>query len=152
MFCNNCGDCLADEDQSLNQTLGAENLSVKGCYSSTHLTDCTKYTFSLCEKCLRSMFESFKIPPKVNDTRTDFSFSYKKEREDFYYYLWVNKGLALEAYKNNRCNQVENCNKKALYTFFEGIDTQESSCEDHKSKRFISEWQNFIPYKMLILI
>jgi hypothetical protein len=66
--CNGCGDCLCpgqDGEPNGDCPHGLVEASVTGGYSSEHLTDMTSYTFSLCEKCLRSAFASFKIPPKT---------------------------------------------------------------------------------------
>jgi hypothetical protein len=42
---------------------GLVEVEVSGAYDSTHLEDCTNYTFSLCEKCLVELFETFSISP-----------------------------------------------------------------------------------------
>lgn len=44
---------------------GLIEVTVSGGYSSPALWDLTNYTFSLCERCLRELFDGCKIPPMV---------------------------------------------------------------------------------------
>jgi hypothetical protein len=41
---------------------GLENAYVYGCYGSPALEDMQGYIFSLCEHCLKELFDSFEIP------------------------------------------------------------------------------------------
>ena len=68
--CNKCGcDCqkfsknINDEKFSVGY-YGLIDANVQGGYESVELSDCVEYTFSLCEKCLKELFVSFKTPPK----------------------------------------------------------------------------------------
>lgn len=76
--CNGTGIAIADENYICNRCgksalidgypHGLNFATVQGGYCSEALVDRTKYEFSLCEKCLRYMFENeFAIPPFVYD-------------------------------------------------------------------------------------
>lgn len=62
--CNKCGEsCLVFSSLSLApQSYGLINTSVSGGYYSSHLVDGVTYNFSICEKCLKEIFEGFKVP------------------------------------------------------------------------------------------
>ena len=67
---------------------GLVDIKVSGHYNSEHLLDCTTYQFSLCELCLRKLFNSFALPPKVFEymmTRGDImgEYSYAEDREQY---------------------------------------------------------------------
>ena len=66
IYCNNCGASLKSSNDDF---YGLPTITVTGGYYSTHLVDNTKYEFALCEKCLKILFEQFKIKPatKQND-------------------------------------------------------------------------------------
>lgn len=67
--CNKCGKKMAITFADPT-TGGGDRVSsviglmaeVDGCYQSTHLEDCVKYSFDMCEECLVELFESFVIP------------------------------------------------------------------------------------------
>jgi len=68
IICNKCGNSLkhlisTDNPPSFNYC-GLEEAIVHGTYGSDPLEDCTDYIFSLCEKCLYELFNTFKIPVK----------------------------------------------------------------------------------------
>lgn len=73
ILCNKCGGtCMVREEKSLPEDhphrrifYGLLEKELWGGYESTHLDDLTAYRFSLCEGCLRKMFDSFKIPVEV---------------------------------------------------------------------------------------
>lgn len=64
--CNQCGEeCISErakEDEKKESFYGLINAEAKGYYFSPVLDDCTAYRFDLCEKCLKKMFDNFKIP------------------------------------------------------------------------------------------
>lgn len=89
VVCNKCGDsCVPKfivkhnekltEAQKISSQLnrgfvdahGLIEQIVRGSFNSEHLDDMTTYTFSMCEKCLVDLFETFKIP--VNKVETYF--------------------------------------------------------------------------------
>jgi len=55
--CNNCG-----LTKPTAEFTGLEEVSVKGHFVSEVLNDETKYTFSLCEHCLKELFDGFQYP------------------------------------------------------------------------------------------
>src|SRR4051812_41653332 len=66
--CNRCGWSMkATEECEDNSPHGLVEARVGGGYHSFHLMDCTTYVFSICEWCLRQLFDEFKVPPTVND-------------------------------------------------------------------------------------
>jgi len=63
MLCNNCGEiCTKYHDETPVGNYGLVKAIVEGGYYSTYLEDCYRYEFNLCEKCLKEIFEKFKIP------------------------------------------------------------------------------------------
>lgn len=67
--CNKCGKKMA-ETFADSTTGGGDRVShvigltaeVDGSYYSTHLEDCSKYSFDMCEECLVKLFATFVIP------------------------------------------------------------------------------------------
>lgn len=59
VICNKCGKSCKGEMGHFN---GLIETTIEGAYDSTHLEDCTNYTFSLCEECLSKLFAKFKFP------------------------------------------------------------------------------------------
>lgn len=59
------------EDESLllrgPNAYGLIEATVTGGYDSGALSDYTQYTFSLCETCLKRLFDSFKLPPETGE-------------------------------------------------------------------------------------
>jgi hypothetical protein len=57
VLCNKCGStCFPNDAQ---EPYGLIEAEVIGGYFSTSLQDCMRYKFSLCEKCLKELFDSF---------------------------------------------------------------------------------------------
>lgn len=66
--CNACGGCLCPNDSANHDVpFGLVEAKVSGGYSSPALSDCTNYAFSICEVCLRKIFEGFLIKPKISE-------------------------------------------------------------------------------------
>jgi hypothetical protein len=63
IICNRCGGSCKCE-MNFN---GLLETCVVGAYDSTHLVDMRKYVFSLCEKCLSELFDSFLIKPEFSE-------------------------------------------------------------------------------------
>lgn len=67
VFCNKCGEsCCPNQIRESNNKngffYGLIEQTVQGGYYSQNLSDGISYTFSLCENCLKKLFDSFKIP------------------------------------------------------------------------------------------
>jgi hypothetical protein len=67
--CNRCGGCLCPSVESLNREIphGLVDVTVSGGYDSPAFSDGTTYQFSICETCLRALFDGFKLPPMISD-------------------------------------------------------------------------------------
>jgi hypothetical protein len=65
-ICNKCSKSMKLED---GQIYGLSNAHVNGGYLSKKLVDTTMYGFSICESCLKEIFDSFEIPV----TETDYN-------------------------------------------------------------------------------
>lgn len=108
--CNMCGGKLVG---SMN-LLGLPDCKVSGAYDSTHLEDTMSYRFSMCEKCLKDMFDRFAIPPAVSSYMGAGYESYqeiedaKKKRE------WFKSG-AMQKLSTGFCNATEECAGKAEF-------------------------------------
>ena len=67
-LCNNCGKEIMKPGMIRNVGFYSEHkFFVSGGYDSYYLFDRTDYIFYICEKCLRDMFNDFKIKPQVID-------------------------------------------------------------------------------------
>ena len=66
--CNACGGCLCPGDPGNHDVPhGLVETKVSGGYSSPALSDCTNYKFSICETCLRKIFDGFAIKPEISE-------------------------------------------------------------------------------------
>jgi hypothetical protein len=61
IFCNKCGMSCRGHVGNLNGLIEA---TVSGAYDSTHLEDGDVYTFSLCERCIKELIDSFQLYAK----------------------------------------------------------------------------------------
>lgn len=134
--CNGCGGGLCpDEPESDNPRSphGLVEQTVSGGYDSYHLLDTTNYMFSLCEKCLRGLFDSFKIPPAVSCYLGDGFESYAEERTGYARRLWRDAGGHLERLAPRLCNATIECMEPACWQFImsDGL-RDELRCEGHK--------------------
>lgn len=137
--CNRCGGSLAgDTEHSAREQYGLVEATVSGGYSSPHLSDCTTYTFSLCEKCLRKLFSTFEIPPKIGGyaagtgERDGSSEPYADEEARYKYRLWKAGGGHIDKLRVGFCNATINCEKPAtIRKFCSGSLTNDCSCDEH---------------------
>ncbi len=62
-------ECSEEEHMAINgpNAYGLIEPIVYGGYDSSPLEDCTTYTFSLCEKCLKELFDTFNIPVEIGE-------------------------------------------------------------------------------------
>jgi len=133
--------------------LGLTEVTVNGQYYSTHLLDTNCYQFSLCEKCLRNMFEQFKIKPLIYDSfasshLSQINWTYEKDKEIYEYQIWREEGGLHQAYLAGKCNAIKNCSNDAVYTiFYEDEFTENSCCETHKK---IFERDKFVNFSKFI--
>lgn len=59
--CNKCAESLKVSESGSDEFYGLVGAKVHGGYFSTDLEDGTEYEFDLCEKCVKEMFDSFKM-------------------------------------------------------------------------------------------
>ena len=79
ILCNRCGkSCIPGKDDGNDDGYGLIEKTVIGGYWSPELYDDVSYTFSLCESCLRELFDNFKIHPQ---TKGGGLICHDKERE-----------------------------------------------------------------------
>jgi len=149
-FCNMCGNSMLITDCGDNYAYGLFKQKVSGAYNSEHLLDLNAYTFSLCEKCLRNLFNKFNIPPTVDDYH-DGQIPYSEDKEIYDYSMWKKNGGAEKAYLKGKCNFVKNCRKKAIYSqFISNRFTENCCCEEHKNIRSFSnsKLKPFVPHHL----
>jgi hypothetical protein len=142
ILCNRCGECMRPL-RTMNEQYphGLEGAKITGGYDSYHLFDMTTYTFSICEKCLRELFNQFKVPPKVEDTMDlqPIEYAWKRDQEAYEYRVWKDEGGHHKAYMEKRCNSIKDCPNRAVYTLLHSGDfSEDSACEEHKEKRLYS--------------
>jgi hypothetical protein len=150
-LCNNCGSRMHPPKSDPNWQFpnGLSRAKVVGDYSSTHLTDDVIYRFSICEFCLRLMFNNFVIPPALSDNRADaIEFDYKLDKTNYEYEQWRQSGGFSQAYKNRKCNAVKDCINSAIYTILHGSDTfdEKCACEEHVSEYRNYKWYKIVPF------
>lgn len=142
-ICNKCGNSLCFGHEDWISPHGLVDLAVSGGYHSEHLLDCTSYKFSLCEKCIREIFESCKIPPAVHGMG-DYE-SYAEESASYKSMRWDRSTGPSEKYAQGICNASENCNNAADYRYYNGGNIYDKAyCSEH-IKRYSNSSVKFIP-------
>jgi hypothetical protein len=142
ILCNRCGECMRPLG-TMNEQYphGLEKAEVTGGYDSYHLFDMTTYKFSICEKCLRELFNQFKIKPGVED-RIDLQpipYAWEKDQEAYEYRVWKDEGGHHKAYMSKLCNAAKDCPNRAVYTVLHnGNFSEDSCCEQHKENHLYS--------------
>lgn len=63
ILCNKCGESLKIHIGEQAQFEGLEHASFQSGYFSKEFNDCDEHEFSLCEKCCKWLFSTFKISP-----------------------------------------------------------------------------------------
>lgn len=130
---------------------GLEKASVEGGYESYHLFDCTEYTFSFCEKCLRELFTKCKIPPTVSCKldSIDNPTTYAMDLEEYEYRIWKDNGGHHQAYLDRKCNFFKDCPNRAEYTYLHSKDTdfsEDCCCENHKNSKALSYGSRLVKF------
>jgi hypothetical protein len=127
-ICNKCG----DEIKTVYDDLYGLESKVSGGYCSDHLLDMTKYEWAMCELCLRTMFNGFKVPPTTFCLSTLKYESYSKDLEYYNYMLWERNGGKENARQDGRCTFDNLCTDKGDYHLFQdGELSHEVVCEKH---------------------
>jgi hypothetical protein len=152
VLCNRCGLSLRPLGTHNEQNQhGLENVYVYGGYDSYHLHDMIGYNFSICEKCLRELFNQFVIPPNVSDGTDDLntipSWTWEADSVLYDYKIWKDGGGHHQAYLDKKCNQVKNCINNAVYSILIDSEfTEDTSCEEHKEKGNFALNQKFVKF------
>lgn len=158
LLCNLCGECLCHDITtpsgrwSSDYPHGLYDAKVTGGYESYHLLDLNRYTFSLCEKCLRQLFTQCKIKPEVVDVGLGGTVlgecGWEQDQKTYEYRLWKDNGGHHQAYLDRKCNAIKDCPNRAVYTLLHNdtIFTEEALCEEHKDHKYSnSSLTKFIP-------
>jgi hypothetical protein len=139
--CNCCGGpmCPSGSDRPH----GLVEQVVRGGYHSQHLSDCTRYTFSMCESCLREMFASFVTPPDVDGEGSEGEtyehdvqgHAQQKEREE------RDAAKRADLVRQGRCcvrdQDGKYCGANGVMTVrYEGSATAEACCQEHGRDAF----------------
>lgn len=145
-LCNLCGEdmrppLIVDVEEEFRGNYGLHDAVVTGGYESDHLNDFVSYTFNLCELCLRKLFMSCKIPPKVVENFADVigeSYSFEQDQIVYEYNQWLHNGGHHEAFLNKLCNARKNCPNLAIYSevSYDEELTEYSCCETHSIYEF----------------
>ena len=126
--CNSCAD-----PTPIPRGQGIRGLVVSGGYDSQHLTDCTTYEFSVCEKCVRGLFGIFKEPPALDGYLGNAAGTYAKDLEYYKFSQWKKAGGQKEKLLTGICNATEECQNPAIWRHFtSSILKEESVCDEHK--------------------
>lgn len=156
-LCNQCGNSLetAIGSEGYQSDYGLRDLKVTGGYCSNHLMDCTTYTFSLCEKCLRHLFMGFTIKPDLHD-EIGQDLEWEQDQVTYEEQIWRSGEGPANKYKEQICNAKKDCNKLALYSLFAVEDDGEthlgySLCLDHSESYNRSSYK-LVPYKLAIFL
>ena len=84
-ICNNCGEECDYHWMESHEKHGLIGQRYSGGFSSPALEDCTTYYFSICEHCLKDMFNSFAIPVDEGE-----------------YHVWTGEEVKLSKYKSRK--------------------------------------------------
>lgn len=115
--------------------LGLVDAQVTGGYDSRHIFDLTTYEWSMCEGCLRTMFNGFKVAPHVSDAfHGGASYKYEDDRKHWVFRCWKDSGEALAWARSGRCNGSLKCPNATTHRQFNSgsISAEESRCDEHE--------------------
>jgi hypothetical protein len=156
LVCNGCGGSMTDGSKHDGQVpCGIHQHVIHGQYGSPALSDCTTYTFSMCEHCLRTYFASCKIPPKTQmydltslqrpeETRL---LSYAEDHELYLKRQWDDRGGAATARLHAICNQTRDCGKPALWSIaYSERVSEETACDEHKEQAAMAANAVAVPF------
>lgn len=134
--CNGCGGGLCPRNDSC--PYGLVEAVVDGGYSSTHLSDAVNYQFSLCEKCLREMFDRFVVPP-TTWSETGDGCGYAEDSKQHRLRAWRESGARTAKLATGLCNVDPDCRKPAEWrTFYSGHMNDEAVCAAHRTIRVMN--------------
>jgi hypothetical protein len=135
--CNQCGGslCLDESRSHFHHAVphGLVEQTVSGGYESDHLSDCTTYTFSMCERCLRTLFDAFKVPPTIGSYMVSGNTTYAEDADWYRFKIWRDAGGQLDKLRTGKCNAKQHCDKAQVWRhMLSGHLTVEATCDEHK--------------------
>jgi len=142
VVCNGCGGSLYPRDGTPNAQIahGMHDVQLTGGYSSEGLLDLNRYTFSLCERCIRlKIFHHCIIPPRVEGlARGMLGWKVESFADDdrlWRYMEWKRNGGHGTAHLHGRCNAEIDCERAAVYSVVISDNvTEDCLCEEHKHR------------------
>lgn len=154
VLCNMCGGTMCPLGTMNEQhPHGLYKAQVSGGFDSYHLFDMTRYTFNMCEKCLRLLFNDFIIKPHINEIDYDGNLTdkqvWERDQKAYEFRVWQDGGGHHAAYINRKCNIEKDCPNTALYTIlYSGQDfSEDCACEEHAE-----EYKQYANYKVIKFI
>jgi len=159
--CNQCGGCLCPDVDNDNRDSpdGLVEVRVRGHYDSTDLLDTTVYGFSICEKCLRKLFNGFVIPPTVGEymltgrgeeIMSEDPEAYAKDRECQETHEWRQAGGEKQKFGDGICNQTRLCPNAARWRMLMHSSIRwDVCCDDHRPKEFVGHSYLYVPIQLL---
>lgn len=134
--CNNCKASLqAFPDSGFAEQEGLVEASVSGGYMSRSLFDGSTYIFSLCEACLREMFDRFQTPPTIKGWLPGGAGqTYAEDQAAHRRRVWRRTSGPSERFAKRVCNFEEGCSLPAEFVRFQsGRMVPECVCKNHVS-------------------
>ncbi len=132
--CNKCGGPMCPSPSSPNRLVpyGLVEEKVTGGYDSFHLLDLNTYKFSLCEECLRQLFDSFTFYPDVYYQGDKIEYS--EDRKQYEDRVWRKSGGHIAKMFTGKCNTVKDCDSLAVWRVSYGPRnlSADTCCEEHK--------------------
>ncbi len=140
-ICNGCGQSLHPPTGSIDAQIphGLANFEIIGGYDSEGLLDLHRYTFSLCERCLRGILAKTKIPPlveRLNDGGERWErILFADDQRAWEYNEWRRRGGHATAAIHGLCNAIKDCGTEAAYAIsLSGDVGDDRTCEAHKDR------------------
>lgn len=132
--CNGCGGPLCPAGTANERCPhGLVEETVSGGYDSPDLTDTQTYTFSLCEACLRKLFDTFKVPPRLGCFMGEGAENYAEERAWYQRRKWREAKGHIEKLKQGLCNQTIECQNKATIRMYHSTQMSDDiCCDEHR--------------------
>jgi hypothetical protein len=88
----------------------------------------------MCERCLRVLFDGFKVAPTTSDYMAGYSKrSYADDQEWHRFKSWRDAGGQLDKLHTGKCNAKQYCDKAQVWRHFcSSHQTVEATCDEHK--------------------
>jgi len=156
--CNRCGGPLCPDVQEGDPNgripHGLVDVGVVGGYDSRSIFDMTKYVFSICEPCLRLMFEEFKVKPRVFDVDVRGNVltedGYEQDRRFYLDRMWRDQEQGhIRALLGGRCNADFMCEERAKYrVYYSSSPSTDTCCEAHRRRFENTINATFVPIEL----